>query len=63
MNRCDDDVDTNEEKKIIASRKQFKEHNNNESNIPELISRYGAVESSDDDSEEDTPQRLSLIHI
>ena len=63
MNRGDDDNENNEEKKILASRKQFKEHKNNESNIPELTSRYGAVESSDDDSEEDTPQRREQISI
>ena len=58
MNRGDDDDENNEEKKLVASRKQFKEQQNNEPNIPELISRYDAAESSDDDSEE-----LSLIHI
>jgi hypothetical protein len=62
MNRGDDDDENNEEKKLVASRKQFKEQQHNEPNIPELISRYDAVESSDDDnSEEDTPrQRLPI---
>ena len=63
MNRGDDDAENDDEKKVIASRKQFKEHKDNESNIPELVSRYGAVESSDDDSEEDIPRRGEQLPI
>ena len=57
MNRGDDDKENNEEKKIVATRKQFKEHKDNESNIPELICKLDKDNSSDDSSEDDTPRR------
>ena len=57
MNRGNDDKENNEEKKIVATRKQFKEHKDNESNIPELICKLDKDDSSDDSSEDDTPRR------